>query len=139
MSKVRDQINELTRHLFEQHQAQKDPYRTERTTLLVKTLGKTIADEIVIAQPRSVPLAPGVHPPMGPRFIPGAQELRKIAHSKEEAHAAVERMFEVEEAPKGPAFKQEYMGTFVRGDEEDDTPSIDAPVEKRTYKRKLEP
>ena len=74
-----------------------------------------------VHQPRSVPLAPGVHPPpmMGPRFIPGAVEVRQTVSSKAEALAAIESAFE--DSP------------------EDDVPSIDVPAEKKTYKRKLEP
>jgi hypothetical protein len=56
---------------------------------------------------------------MGPRFIPGAVEVRETVRTKAEALAAVERAFE--DSP------------------EDDVPSIDAPAEKKTYKRKLEP
>jgi hypothetical protein len=119
VSKVQDQIAALTRHLYEQHQASKSPVEVEE--IRVNVLGGGV-ESITVHKPRSVPLAPGVHPPpmMGPRFIPGAVAVQQRVSTKAEALEAVERMFE--DSPF-----------------EDDVPSIDVPAEKKNYKRKLEP
>lgn len=60
---------------------------------------------------------------MGPRFVPGALSVHRSVATEAEAVQAVRKMFE------------------GRGEElaDDDTPSIDAPAEKKSYKRKLEP
>jgi hypothetical protein len=135
MSKVKEQIAELTRHLFEQHQAAKAPVLEDRS-LLVHVLGGGVERIDVQAVPpvvvRSVPLAPGVHPMMQSRFVPGRVEVQQHVRTKAEALEAVERMYGEE-----PVFKREQLGTWSDG--EDDVPSIDAPAEKKSYKRKLEP
>lgn len=132
MSRVQDQIAALTRHLYDQHQAEKNPSVEE---LQIHVLGGGV-ENITVVKPRSVPLAPGVHPPapmMGPRLIGGAVSVQARVSSKAEAIAAVERLYD-EETP----FKTEHLGTWPES-EEDDTPSIDQPAEKKKYSRKLEP
>ena len=121
MSKVQDQIAALTRHLYEQHQASKASPLVQSVVRIDSPDGTTELSVARVHQPRSVPLAPGVHPPvMGPRFVPGVVEVRETVRTKAEAMEAVERAFE--ESPL-----------------EDEVPSIDAPAEKKSYKRKLEP
>lgn len=128
MSKVRDQLSELTRHLFEQHQASKAPAQVVESSIAVEVAGRPAA-EIVVPRPYSRPLAPGVHPPMmGPVFIPGTVSLREVVTTQGEAQEAMSRLFkwEVHAADKAP-------------ETEEDVPSIDAPPEVKKYSRKLEP
>lgn len=128
---MQDQIAALTKHLFEQHQAQKAPYE-EKTTLLIHTLGNAVVEEIVATPTYSRPLAPGVHPVMAPRFIPGVVATQSHVRTKAEALAAVERMYGDE-----PVFKREQLGTWPDG--EDDVPSIEESVQRKKFLRKLEP
>jgi len=137
MSKVRDQLADLTRHLFEQHQAEKAPVLEDRS-LLIHVLGGGV-EQVVIDAPvapivvgYSRPLAPGAHPMMRSQFVPGRVEVQQHVRTKAEALEAVERMYGVE-----PVFKHEHLGTWSDG--EDDVPSIEEPPVKKTYKRKLEP
>lgn len=127
MSKVHDQLSELTRHLYEQHQASKSPAEVQNTIAL-EVAGQATA-EVVVAQPYSRPLAPGVHPPMmGPIFTPGVVSVREVVTTQQEAQQAMNRIFkcEVHAADGKPAT-------------EEDVPSIDEPPEMRKYSRKLEP
>jgi len=125
MAKVRDQLADLTRHLYEQHQAEKAPVLEDRS-LLIHVLGGGTERIDVLAPPPVVtysrPLAPGAHPMMRAQFIPGRVAVQQQVRTKAEALEAVERMYGDEPSPL-----------------EDDVPSIDAPAEKKTYKRKLEP
>jgi len=127
MSKVQDQIAALTKHLFEQHRAEKTPMRVEETLLLVQALGSSVVDEVSLAPVhRSRALAPGMHPPpmMGPRFIPGAVEVRHSVHDRGAAMDVINRVFSDEPDP------------FPL---EDDVPSIEATPVKKKFSRKLEP
>lgn len=133
MSKVQEQIAELTRHLYEQHQAEKRDAVGEQLHL-VRTLEAGVYDAPPTTYSR--PLAPGAHPPiMGARYVP-QPVVQASVHTREEALAAVERMFPTEI----DVFKTEYLGKFPEPEDvEDDVPSIEAPAEIRVYKRKLEP
>lgn len=125
MSKVRAQLSELTRHLYEQHQASKSPAEVQNTIAL-EVAGQAAA-EVVVTQPYSRPLAPGVHPPMmGPVFIPGTISIREVVTTQQEAQQAVARIFKSELHVAEPAT-------------EEDVPSIDEPPEVKKYSRKLEP
>lgn len=128
MSKVRGQLAELTRHLFEQHQASKSQVDVQ-STIALEVAGQPTA-EIVVAQPYSRPLAPGVHPPtMGPIFVPGAVSVREVVTTQHEAQQAMNRLFKWEVQPADPHASEV----------EEDVPSIDAPPEVKKYSRKLEP
>ena len=127
MSKVRAQLSELTRHLYEQHQASKSPAEVQNTIAL-EVAGQATA-EVVVTQPYSRPLAPGVHPPMmGPVFIPGTISIREVVTTQQEAQQAMNRIFKSE--PRAADWKPAT---------EEDVPSIDEPPEVKKYSRKLEP
>lgn len=130
MAKVRDQLADLTRHLYEQHQAEKAPVLEDRS-LLIHVLGGGVERIDALTPPPVVtysrPLAPGAHPMMRAQFIPGHVAVQHQVRTKAEALEAVERMYGDEPAP--PAWSAG----------EDDVPSIEEPPVKKTYKRKLEP
>lgn len=125
MSKVRGQLADLTRHLFEQHQATKTPAEVQSEIEIRAPRGGSVSTISIPPRPYSRPLAPGVHPMMGPVFVPGIIAQREVVTTREEAMEAVERAYAVEH--------------HYSPETEEDVPSIDAPPEVKKYSRKLEP
>lgn len=125
MSKAREQLSELTRHLFEQHQASKSRVEVQSEIEIQAPRGGSVSTISTPPRPYTRPLAPGVHPMMGPVFVPGIIAHREVVTTRQEAMEAVERAYSGE-AQYSP-------------ETEEDVPSIDAPPDVKKYSRKLEP